>query len=140
MKTTVLSFLFLFFSFNLFAQSHQLSIEVTDLRVSYGTIQACLFNQADAFPDEKRAYKFALVEVSENKARLYFKDLPAGDYAVALFHDENGDNLCNMNFFGIPKEGYGFSRNYVPTVRAPRFEETQFSMAEDQQIIIKMIY
>lgn len=38
--------------------------------------------------------------------------LPApGVYAVALFHDENGNGHLDTNALGIPTEGYGFSNN-----------------------------
>ena len=33
-----------------------------------------------------------------------------GDYALAVIHDENGNGQLDT-FAGIPREGYGFSRN-----------------------------
>ena len=36
--------------------------------------------------------------------------LPSGDYAVALFHDENGNGRVDT-MLGVPSEGVGFSNN-----------------------------
>jgi uncharacterized protein (DUF2141 family) len=37
--------------------------------------------------------------------------LPAGRYAVRLFHDTNGNGELDVNMLGIPREAYGFSNN-----------------------------
>ena len=38
-------------------------------------------------------------------------NLPAGNYAVQVMHDENENNKLDTNFMGMPIEGYGFSNN-----------------------------
>ena len=40
-----------------------------------------------------------------------FTDLPAGVYAVSVFHDENMNQKLDKNFVGVPKEEYGASNN-----------------------------
>jgi uncharacterized protein (DUF2141 family) len=37
--------------------------------------------------------------------------VPAGQYAVQAFHDENANGEVDRAMFGIPREGVGFSRN-----------------------------
>lgn len=58
-------------------------------------------------------------------------DVPkAGDYAVAIYHDENGDHHFNRTFVGLPAEGYGFS-NDAPTVAGlPTYNATKFTAHE----------
>ena len=46
-------------------------------------------------------------------------NLEPGDYAVAIYHDENGNGQLDKRLFGIPKEPYGFSNNYRPRLSAP---------------------
>ena len=60
---------------------------------------------------------------------MKFQNLRPGSYAVVVLHDSNSDNKINRNLFGIPKEGFGFSRN--PTIRfsAPKFSESAFVVA-----------
>lgn len=57
-----------------------------------------------------------------------FADLAPGAYAVSLFHDENKNNKLDTGPFGIPREGYGFSRDPRPRFRAPRFDEAKFDL------------
>jgi len=70
----------------------------------------------------------------------YTFNIPAGSYAVAIFHDENSDGVCNTNFLGIPEEGYGFSNNIKPLLSAPTFDEAKVSVKKDTEIEIHLIY
>jgi uncharacterized protein (DUF2141 family) len=48
--------------------------------------------------------------VNTNKRKrcdFEFSDIKPGNYAIAVIHDENRNEL-DTNMFGIPKEGYGF--------------------------------
>lgn len=49
--------------------------------------------------------------VVKNRTVFNLNDLPAGEYAVKVFHDENGNGELDTRMFGIPKEAYGFSNN-----------------------------
>ena len=44
------------------------------------------------------------------------------------------------SILGVPREGFGFSRNYRPKTRAPKFNEVKFAVEGDTTIEIKMIY
>ena len=66
----------------------------------------------------------------------------AGDYAVTLFHDEDGSGKFKSNMIGYPLEGYGFSNNVVPQFSAPTFDQCKFHYDGTgwKQIPVKMIY
>ena len=49
-----------------------------------------------------------------------------GEYAISLFIDVNRDNKIDKNFFGIPKEQYGFSNNVMGKMSAPTFDQAKF--------------
>ena len=40
---------------------------------------------------------------------LTFEDVPAGDYALSAFHDENADYQMQSSAIGIPLEGWAMS-------------------------------
>ena len=48
-----------------------------------------------------------------------FKQLPPGDYAIIVFHDENDNGLLDKGTFGVPVEGYGFSNDAKGFFSAP---------------------
>jgi uncharacterized protein (DUF2141 family) len=54
--------------------------------------------------------------------------LPHGEYAISLFVDSNGNKKIDKNFFGIPKEQYGFSNNVMGRMAAPSFEQAKFEV------------
>ena len=64
-----------------------------------------------------------------------------GYYAVALFHDENGDHHLNTNALGIPTEGYGFSNNPTLYFGPPDLGKVRFSLHPgDNAVAVRMKY
>jgi uncharacterized protein (DUF2141 family) len=53
-------------------------------------------------------------------------ELPFGEYAIKIYHDENGNDELDTNFLGIPKEGVGFSNNPSARFGEPGFDEAKF--------------
>ncbi len=53
--------------------------------------------------------------------------LPEGRYAIAAFHDLNGNGKLDVNAMGIPQEPYAFSRNPRAKWKAPAYDEVVFS-------------
>jgi uncharacterized protein (DUF2141 family) len=51
-----------------------------------------------------------------------------GDYAVAVYHDENGDRDFNRNALGLPAEGYGFSNDAPTPIGLPDFDRVRFAV------------
>lgn len=131
----------LFFSFQQgYAQKGQLKITIPNIDKVEGKIQVSLYNSKEKFIKKGQEYKSQIKGVKSTSETFIFKDLPAGEYAVALYHDENSDGKCNTNLIGIPKEGYGFSQNFKPTLSAPKFGDTKFKLDNEAEISIKLIY
>jgi uncharacterized protein (DUF2141 family) len=57
-----------------------------------------------------------------------FLDLPAGTYAISIFHDAKDDGVLNTNVLGMPREGYGFSNNHTYATHPASFEESHFTV------------
>ncbi len=55
--------------------------------------------------------------------------VPPGVYAVQAYHDANDNHRIDTNFFGIPTEGIGFSRDAPFRFGPPRFEDAAYSIA-----------
>lgn len=66
--------------------------------------------------------------------------LEPGHYAVALYHDENGDHDFNRSLFKV-KEGFGFSNDARTTMALPAFEKVRFALpAKGTDIRVTMRY
>ncbi|MDB5700629.1 MAG: hypothetical protein JWL66_828 [Sphingomonadales bacterium] len=101
---------------------------VEGLRSAKGQVLVCLTMQPDHFPDchnDPQARRLTVPTAQAGAMR--FTDLPTGGYAIALIHDENGNNRLDT-LFGIPKEGFGFSRNPVIRFGAPKFAAARFDV------------
>lgn len=137
-----MNYLFLFFYLffvNGSSETHSLTVTVHNIKSTSGTLEIGLFNNNDRFMEEGQAYQSISVEVKSSSETFVIKDLPAGTYAISLFQDLNGDEICNLNFFGIPKEPYAFSNNFKPKLSAPTFEDCQFQLNSDKSIRIELI-
>jgi uncharacterized protein (DUF2141 family) len=52
-----------------------------------------------------------------------FANVPAGHWAVMVYHDENNNKRLERNALGIPTEGNGLSRNAKGRFGPPKFED-----------------
>ena len=50
----------------------------------------------------------------------------AAYYAVAVYHDENGDHDFNRTIVGLPAEGFGFSNDPSTKTGLPSFKSVRF--------------
>jgi uncharacterized protein (DUF2141 family) len=60
-------------------------------------------------------------------------NLPAGHYAAAAYHDENGNKKLDKNIFGAPTEPYGFSNDARRLMSAPSFDEARFEIRNNEE-------
>jgi uncharacterized protein (DUF2141 family) len=65
----------------------------------------------------------------------------AGVYAVAVYHDANGDRRLNRNAIGMPSEAWGFSNNPPTILSLPAFKAVRFkTLVGDNIIRIRLHY
>jgi uncharacterized protein (DUF2141 family) len=117
----------------------EIRAEVTGARSASGEVRCALYTSAAGFPRQP-AFK-AEAPIQDGKAVCVFAGRPAGTYAVAVFHDENGNKKLDTNLVGMPKEGVGFSNGARPHLGPPAFEAAQFSHdGGATQVSIKLVY
>jgi uncharacterized protein (DUF2141 family) len=107
-----------------------LTVQVEGLKSQKGLLCYKLFSGSQGFPDSnEKAVRKDCIKITEEPMKLSFKGLTAGSYAVAVFHDTNGDRKLNRNSAGIPAEGYGFSNNPLVKTGPPKFGQAVFLVA-----------
>ena len=65
-------------------------------------------------------------------------ELPDGIYAIGLYVDSNKNEKLDTNFFGIPKEQFGFSNNAKGRFGPPSFESASFELDALKEISINL--
>lgn len=101
-----------------FAQG-ALQVEVTGIKETVGVIQVALFNKHEDYL--KKPAHAQKVKASKGKVILNFDNLPIGDYAISLIHDENDNGVLDRNIIGIPQEGFGFGNDSMGRIGPPSF-------------------
>ena len=136
MKYLIL-FLVSFFSFS---QSNKLEIEIPNVDEG-GTIYIAIYDNAKDFDSGDNSPEIMALNIIEpiNKG-LYNKtvDLKKGKYGVKVLIDTNGNADIDLNFFGLPKEQFGFSNNVLGLFGAPKFDKASFELNMDKKIIINL--
>jgi uncharacterized protein (DUF2141 family) len=102
-----------------------LQVAVVGLRNDKGHVTCSLFNDPKAFPRGEE-FRETHSPIHGDAALCIFDGIPAGKYAVVVYHDENANGHFDQNAFGLPLEGYGFSRNAAPLFDAPKFAAASF--------------
>ena len=125
------------------ASDGKLTVHVVGLKNNNGVVRIALFNSADAYAKAKftgeSAYRTAAIPIAAKEATCSFENIPNGEYAIKLFHDEDNSNKFKANMFGIPKVDYGFSNNPRAAFGPANYSQAHFSLNTNSMTLeIKM--
>lgn len=95
------------------------SLQAFDLTVDLnkpptgGSIEILLFDSPSTFRELKKpAHKSRIPATGQSTFVL--RNIPSGEYALMVHHDENDNSELDKNFIGIPREPTGFANGYSP--------------------------
>jgi len=132
MKLIFLTFILLFSGL----KTHKLSIHISGISKIKGSLFIAVFRATDDFPVFGKQFKGIIKEVEGKSQNYNFDNLPEGEYALAIYQDENRNKILDKNLLGIPTEIYGFSNNARRTFSAPSFQEAKFKLNNDLHVSI----
>ncbi|MDB4975621.1 MAG: hypothetical protein JWN48_3962 [Myxococcaceae bacterium] len=126
----------------------RIEVRVTGLRNARGQVFVALWRSAKKFPGTppkgtaSRVVKVARDARGTPLAEARFDEVPPGEFAITVFHDEDSDTELETNFIGIPREGIGFSRDARARIGAPDYEAAKLMLApgEVEKLTITMWY
>ncbi len=122
---------------SIYAQT--LNIQINKIKNNRGSILVSIYNGERGFPYQSTSsIKTFSVKSMQGSIEVTAKDLPTGQYAVALFHDADGNGKLSTNILGMPKEGYAFSNNASSFLGVPGFKDASFYFRRDTTIKIDM--
>ena len=116
----------------------QLSVYVDGVKTDAGNINVAVYNKADGFLHFDKVFKSGHARAVKGSTHIFIEDLPEGVYALAVFHDENGNNELDTNWLGIPREAFGFSKGKVKMFGPPSFMECSVQITTDSEIRITL--
>ena len=119
------------------AEETNLSVELTGLQASEGKLYISIQKEEDYKAQRGHGGVF---EVAEAGNETYAFTVPAGEYAVSIWHDTDNDGQFSMDENWIPTDGWGMSGT-PSTDKEPTFAEVKVAIpAGASTISIPMIY
>jgi len=122
------------------ATQKPLTVIIENLESETAPVYISLYRTKDKFPEPKGQMKEYKFKAHGKTISVEIPNLKFGTYAIATYQDVNSSGKIDKNFIGIPTEGYAFSNNFKPTVKAPDFDDCSFVYnAKNCSQTIKMI-
>ncbi len=136
--TVLVAALLIALSVKAFSQS-TIEVTVANIKEVKGTIRVALFTESEDFPNNK-PIKGQIVKTTGKTMKVVFENVPDGTYAASVIHDENENEKLDTGFMGIPKEGFGFSRDAMGTFGPPKFKEAAFTSPATKAVTVTLKY
>jgi uncharacterized protein (DUF2141 family) len=108
------------------AHAADLTITVKGVRNAEGAVFLAVYDSDRTFMKAPQAKTTRRWNAGKGDLKIVIHDLPAGKYAIASYHDENGNGKLDTNALGIPEEGYEFSNDARGMFGPPNFSEAAF--------------
>jgi uncharacterized protein (DUF2141 family) len=107
-----------------------LTIIIDDLSSPTAQVVMSIYGRQNKFPDKKGQMKEYKFTPTDTKLTIHLDDIPYGEYALASFQDLKNKGSISTNFMGIPTDPIGFSNNFRPKIKAPKFDDCKFTYDE----------
>lgn len=118
-----------------------LTLHVTGFHDNIGAAGGLVFALPAGWPENiAKTIVHGGAPIDDHQAQLTFQ-VPPGHYSAVVIHDENSNMKLDRNVFGIPKEGFGFSKNPGVRFSAPSFQSAEVPVAcPATRLEIRLIY
>ena len=131
MRGIIITFLFLLAviaqdSTNVDGTSGDLTLILTGFENEKGEVRIALNDSEENYDSRVEAYRGVNTKITNKQAIWVFEQLPYGEYAIKVYHDEDNDEELDKNFLGIPTEDYGFSNNARGSFGPAKWEDAKF--------------
>ena len=119
-----------------------LTVVIKNLRSLSGEVHVAIWNQPDGFADGDYSLHQVREPVVSTEKQIVFDGLSPGHYALAAYHDENGNGKFDRSLIGLPAEGLGFSNGaWIEAFGPPSFESAAIEVVgEESSTVIELRY
>jgi uncharacterized protein (DUF2141 family) len=110
-----------------------LNLELTGLQDASGDLYIAVYNSKETWlgDDVVMGAKVVIAEALDGEVVRHQFQLPPGEYALSIFHDENDNGKLDTNFIGIPKEPVALSNNARPKFGPPKYKDAVFELGAE---------
>ncbi len=118
-------------------KTYDIKVEVKNAKSDEGKMFFALYDNEEDFL--KKEIKGEIKVITNKTSIITFKNVPAGVYAVSVFHDKNDNGEMDTNGLGIPIENFGCSNDAKGFMGPPKWKNAKFELSDkDKNIIINL--
>lgn len=108
------------------------SVRIAGVASVDGQIFVSVFDSKKAWLKRPVQQLTAAAAISSTEDPLIVElQLPAGEYAIQVFHDADGNGKMKTNFIGIPKEPTGVSNDAKGKFGPPKFVDAKITVGDE---------
>lgn len=125
------------------AGAGELVVTISGVKEANGKVFVAVYRDAEGveFPDVEGRIAGSWRIADAGSMMFVFPGLSPDTYAVAAFHDENGNEMLDTNLVGIPLEGYGFGNGAKGGFGPPSFNDSAVTVgAESANVKVPLTY
>ena len=109
-------------------QLANITVVINKTRNNNGKMLLALHNEQTFMKGE--GIQHAKEAIIDGKVTVTFKNVPQGEYAIMVLHDENENNRMDFDEHRMPKEDYGVSNNDM-SFGPPQFSSAKFKVVSE---------
>jgi uncharacterized protein (DUF2141 family) len=112
-----------------------INIKISGFESDKGDCWFALDNSKEVYESKASVFIGKILPIINRSVNIKLDSLEYGEYAIRVFHDENGNGKLDLNFLGIPTEDYGYSNNVSAWFGPPRWEKASFILNQSEMQI-----
>jgi len=117
------------------AGAADLTVTVSGIRNASGSVSAGIYDSASSFTKAAEALVLVRIKARQGNVSFTVHDLRPGQYAVAAYHDENGNGRLDIDPTGVPTEGYGVSNGARNPQAPPEFAKAVLELRDQNKSV-----
>lgn len=106
----------------------QLKVTVNGVETNSGILSVELYHDPDNFLNKKGRTRRIRIPATEGQHTVCFNLPQQGTYAIAAYHDIDGNRKLNKRWNMMPKEPFGLSNNPEQFFGFPKFSDSAFTI------------
>lgn len=106
------------------------TVEIRNITETSGALYVQVLSGEAAYKNSNPAAAQLILPAKEGSLVFSFDSLPAGEYAVRVMQDHDGDGQLKTNMVGMPQEPWGVSNDAKGRFGPPQWEQVKIAFPE----------
>lgn len=112
------------------ANAAELDVRILNIESMDGQLMVAVMASKAAFAGDEAPVLSVILPPKTGLVHFATDALPAGEYAIRVMHDVNGNSSLDSNLIGMPTEPWGMSNDATGNFGPPKWEDARFTLDE----------